>query len=288
MQTKLKIIFALLFISTQTLAGNSSTTTLPLELSSQDLPFTTIQIEGHKIPLIFDTGASKSSLVLNNELIKKWHLKTIPTAKKSCFHDCTGKKICLKIDAIPEVKIGDFTLRNVPCQRMDELWGGHKEGFIWFEAARNGVIGLDLLRQFNVFIDYPRSQVTLMQLGQYPTQVDLKNWLQVPFKMTYGISTAAKINGTKVVLVWDTGANNSSIKSSVKIDAKKTSCADKDDPSCQYFKTNAFQVDNKKLTQTKFFIQQAQMPFDGFIGSSFFKEHIVFIDFKNNILFVHP
>ena len=45
-------------------------------------------------------------------------------------------------------------------------------------------------------------------------------------------------------------------------------------------------IGGKQLPKTKFFIQEGKVPFDGLIGSSFFKEHMVFFDFKNNLIFI--
>ncbi|EKE01545.1 MAG: hypothetical protein ACD_21C00106G0005 [uncultured bacterium] len=289
MKIKLKIFITLLAISIQSFAADATTTILPLELSTQGLPVTSIQIQGHKIPLIFDNGASRSNVVLSKELVRKLHLKIIPTNKKSCFHGDDGKVMCLKVYTVPELKIGNMTMHNVSCELMDKLWGGHyDEGFIWFEAAKNGVIGLELLRQFNVLVDYKASRVVLMKPGEYPHQYDIKSWMKIPFSNKYGITTIAKINGVDVTLVWDTGANNSIMKSTVKIPAKKKSCAYKENPSCQYFETTTFMLGDNQLPKTEFFIQKSEIPFDGLIGSSFFKEHQVFFDFKNNLLFVKP
>lgn len=47
-------------------------------------------------------------------------------------------------------------------------------------------------------------------------------------------------------------------------------------------------VGDKQLPKAKFFVQQDELPFDGMIGSGFFKEHQVFFDFKNNLMFINP
>lgn len=276
MKTKLQILITLLMMSIRAFAAGADTIILPLEFSAQGFPVASVQIQGHKIPLIFDNGATKSSIVLSKELVKKLDLKIIPAHKKTCFHDVNGKKTCSKVYTIPELKIGQMIMHDVPCELMDKLWF----------KAKNGIIGLDLLHQFNVLIDYKASQIILTKLGEYPQQYNIKKWTQIPFSNKYGITTIAKINGTNVTLVWDTGANGSIMKSTVKIPTEKKSCAYKENPSCQYFETITFMVGNKPLPKTRFTIQKIEVPFDGLIGSDFFKEHRVFIDFKNNILFV--
>lgn len=260
---------------------------LPIELSQQGFPVVAIEIQGHSIPVIFDNGASRTSIALSQEIVKKLELKLLPTNEKACFHDDTGKETCLKVYTIPELKIGHKTLRNVPCQLMDKLWGGHyDEGFIWFEAAKNGVLGLDFLRQFNVLVDYPSSRAILIPLGAYPHQYNVKNWIRMPVS-TDGI-IVANINGVTTKLVWDTGANHSIMKSTAKVLTEGKIATIKGDPPYQSFETTTFTVCDQPFPKTEFFIQKSEFPFDGLIGSSFFKEHPVFFDFKNNVMWVKP
>jgi hypothetical protein len=281
------LFLTILGIFTPSLAANSNEIILPLKFSSQGFPIVSIQVQGHDIPLIFDSGAHHNSIVLNNALVKKLNLKMTPTNKKACGHDDTGKETCLKTYVISEIKLGNMAMHNMPCQLMNKLWGGHyDEGFILFEASKNGVVGLDLLRQFNVLVDYKNSRAILTKLGEYPRQYkDIKNWSQIPFSDKYGITTSSKINNINTNLVWDTGANDSIIKSTSKVFLGKTSCESISNPSC-FFETTTFTNGNKQLPKIKFFIQKDELPFDGLIGSSFFKEHIVFFDFKNKLVLV--
>ena len=284
---KIKIFITLLIVSIQSFAMDTTEIVLPLTFSTQGFPIAAIQIQGNNIPLIFDNGASRTTITLSKELVKKLNLKMTPTNKKVCFHDDTGKETCLKIYTVPELKIGQMMMHNVPCQLMDKLWGGHyDEGFIWFEAAKNGVIGLDLLRQFNVLVDYKNSRVILNKLGEYPQQYDVKSWIRVPVAHDSGIINA-KINGADVTLVMDTGTNNSIMKSTAKVFAGKKSCESNNDPSC-YFETTTFMIGDRPLPKTKFSIQKDEFPFDGLIGSDFFKAHQVFFDFKNSLIFIKP
>lgn len=285
MNIKRKIFIILAVIFVQSCAKTSNhVAVLPLLLSVHGLPVTSVQIQEYNIPIIFDNGATSTSIALNKELVEKLHLNIVPTNNKSCFLNGSGKKTCLKVYTVPKLNIGQMTMSNIPCQLTEGLWGEHYDGEL--AAARNGAIGLNLLRQFNVLIDYQASQIILMKLGEYPYQHDMKDWMRIPFSNKYGITTTAKINGTNVTLVWDTGANYSMIKSTAKIFVNKKSSLNKNSQSCKYFETTALITDGKQSLNTKLSIQKAGFPFDGLIGSSFFKEHRVFFDFKNNLLFV--
>jgi hypothetical protein len=290
------LLLATIGIFAPALASDNDEIVLPLEFSTQGFPIASIHIQGHDVPLLFDNGASRTTITLSKDLVKKLGLKMAATNKKNCFHDGTGKKTCLKVYTVPEIKIGHMTMHNVPCQLMEKLWGGHYEdGFIWFEAAKNGVIGIDLLRQFNVLVDYQTSQAILTKLGEYPHQYDVKNWIQIPFAKKSGIINA-KINGADAKIVFDSGSNASVMKSTAKIpvqEIEKKSCASINDKSCSYyFETTTFVVDNKQLPKTKFVVQKSagedKIPFDALIGSDFIKKHPIFFDFKNDMIFIKP
>lgn len=275
----------ILLVPTIIFANAKDEIIVPLQFSEQGFPVATVQIQNHNIPLIFDNGASRSNIVLNKDIVKQLNLKIIPTNNEVCSHDDTGKRNCLKTYIIPELKIGQLTLQNISCELMDKLWGGHyDEGFKWFAAARNGVIGLKLLQQFNLLLDYKHSRAILTTLGTYPKEYDIKNWVAIPFDKKGIIN--AQINGVNVSLVTDTGANNSIMKASAKVLVDKKPCDPKKD-LCQYLEPKTFTVGNKQLPKIKFGVQQDEFPFDGVIGSSFFKEHQAFFDYQNNILFIN-
>jgi hypothetical protein len=271
------------------LADDNNDIILPLKFSRDGTPIISIQIQNHNIPLIFDSGAQKISIALSKYIVNNLHLKILPTKNKVRYFDGTGKINCYKVYIIPELKIGNTIMHNIPCHLIDKIWGGHDGKLVSFEALRNGVVGLDLLRKFNVLIDYQARYIIVNKLSSYPARIDFKNWLQIPFYDRYGITTKAQINGKKTILVWDTGANVSVINRTSKLlkAVQKKSCADKNNQHCRYFETKSIAIGGKKLPKMQFFIpKNLTLPFDGLIGSSFFKKHIVFFDFKNKLIFI--
>lgn len=114
-------------------------------------PSTVITIQGKSIPILFDTGAKKSDLVLSKHALKNIRAKF--TGKQICFKAMDGQH-CQKEFLIPEVTIGSFVIQNVKGTLMTKLWGGKDESFRETEASRNGVIGFNLLSKFNVLLDW--------------------------------------------------------------------------------------------------------------------------------------
>lgn len=122
--------------------------------------------------MIFDTGAYKTEITLSPHALKDIHVTY--TGKQHCFPAMDGQ-YCEKEFIIPELKIGDFVLKNVTGQLMPKLWGGHDEGFKATEASRDGVIGLALLSQFNILLDFPHSKAILVKQGASISGYDVKN-----------------------------------------------------------------------------------------------------------------
>jgi hypothetical protein len=208
-------------------------------------------------------------------------LKLLSSDKSKCFHDSTGKKTCLKTFIIPKLKIGEFTMHNVSGVMRDYMWGNKPEpDFIYIDAYKNGVIGLNVWREFNLLIDYPHEQAVLMKHGVYPKNYDVKNWVKIPFEITkYGITTAAKINSVDTLLSWNTAANHSVIMQSTM---KKIARVPSEYLS---FAPKKFTVGRMDVPSPELHIVDEGFPFD-VIGSSYFTEHVVFIDFKNQYLFI--
>jgi hypothetical protein len=261
---------------------------LHLSFSPQGMPATTIQIQGKTIPLAFDISSTRTNIALSADIIKKLNLQLAPSNEKFCSHDIAGHETCYKTFTIPEVNLGTLAMRNVPGVVRDYMWNNPPDsGFIFTEAYQNGVIGQDLLRKFNVLIDYPREQVVLMPQGQYPKEYNVKSWQRILFTVNrYGITTSAKINGIDVVFAWMTAANHSVLTTAAMQKIFHVKQARFGKTTCVALAPDSVVIANKKFPSTPFYPADEEFPFDGLIGSTFFQEHAVFFDFKNNYLYV--
>jgi hypothetical protein len=291
--------FMLILVSVHALAVDkisNSHTSLPLLFNTGNpepygLPSAIIEIQGKIIPIIFDSGASKSEITLSEYALK--NLKVNFTGNQVCTTALDGRH-CEEEFIIPEVKIGTFVLKNVKGTLMSELWGGDDKSFIPTEASRNGVIGYDLLEKFNVLLDYPHQQAILFQKGIRPTQYDFSQWIALPF--TDQLYTKVLINGKKMTLGWDTGSVPSIIKASAVLNLAKSAC-ERDTPygrnkSCNRIVTETFETfpDKSKLPETWFRVRNipAEAPFDGLMGSNFFMDNLVYFDFDNHKILIKP
>src|SRR3990167_11100753 len=118
------LIPALLSINVAAFAANNTQTILPLEFntgnSSQNgLTSTVIDIQGHKIPLIFDTGDKKSGISLSQYALHGINVKF--TGKEICSRTMDGQ-MCRKEFILPEVKLGSIAIKNVTGTVMGKFW----------------------------------------------------------------------------------------------------------------------------------------------------------------------
>lgn len=139
-------------------------TTLPL-IIHKTKPYVMASIvmnNGKKIPvkLLLDTGASHS-LWLNSSadtLIK------VPDNAEDVF---LGKglngDIFGKLGRITEVQLGDFAFSNPVVAFPDSISSSKTRGLDY----RHGTLGAELLRRFDIIIDYPNRKITLIKNSNF-------------------------------------------------------------------------------------------------------------------------
>ncbi len=275
-------------------ASLQTKTTLPLQFNTGNpapygMPSTVIFIQGKKIPVILDTGAMKSELVLSKHALKNIQVKY--TGKNICFHAVDGK-YCQPEFILPEVKLGSFTVKNVTGSLMAQLWASnHTQGFKATEASKDGVIGLVLLSKFNLLLDYPNSKALLIKPNAKPHNYNINDWISIPFQDR--LLTQLKLNGRTMTFGWDTGAVPSVIKQSVVKEFKQTPCPS----NAPYAKRGCLSVVPQSLTtlsgkvtpKSWFRIDDipSVAPFDGLFGANFFADNQVYFDFDNHLIYVN-
>ena len=253
--------------------------TMPVSFS-QGEPASIITIGDKTIPLMIDSGASKNFLVLSKRALK--NIKVTYTGQTHCFKALDGP-YCFKKFIIPIVKIGNFILHDVPGEEMQHLWDANTKGFIETEAAKNGIIGLALLTKFNVLFYFKNKQITYMPFHFIPSNLDLKQCHPVKADFSQGIVANFFFNNKMNKMVLDTGANISIINP--KNTNKTLYYCNKDHindfKNCKIDKIALF-ADQKP---ENFYVRSFNLPFDGFIGSTYLLNHRVFIDSFNKTVY---
>lgn len=283
----------IVFLFINNISCSPGETTMPLRFDSGNIsPYgmvsTQIKINGKIFPLLVDTGASKISLALKKKVIDA--ISVDYTGEKTCFDSISGQH-CYPNLVVKEVSLGHITMHNVNGISIDEVWGGI-DPIEQAGAFENGLIGLELLTQFNVLFNYPDSSITLLPHGQFSNEINSNKFKKIPFTLQGGILTKMKINQQEVHLIWDTGAIPSILNHGKFDNMKLTPCplnlpyAGHD---CQIIKIDDFStLSDHSLGETWFMVDNLpkNIHFDGLIGDNFFREHLVFFDFKNHQIYI--
>lgn len=114
----------------------------------------------------FDTGAGmclllSTQFVKDSALLVKRKAKVIPTEAQGL-----GGKMQMFITTMNEFRIGNYTFRNVPTYLFDDVTN------ITSYPSLGGMIGNDLLRRFNLTLNYARKEIHLMPNTHFRDQFD--------------------------------------------------------------------------------------------------------------------
>ena len=138
--------------------------TLPIEVS-QSKAFLTVDVEVEenkivKAKLLIDTGSSDALWLFENEE------KQLRIPDKN-FEDFLGRGLSGSIfgarTRVSSLKLGQFELNDAKAAFPDSLSIVHLKNF----KNRDGSIGAEVLKRFNIIFDYPQSKMTLSKNGNF-------------------------------------------------------------------------------------------------------------------------
>jgi len=113
----------------------------------------------------FDTGAGLCAL-LSTDFVNDSLL--LDSRKKSFFTQAQGLggKATMRLTTVKELRIGPFKFRKVPTYVFDDQYN------VTSYPNLGGLIGNDILRRFNVILNYDRRSIYLMPNSHYREQFD--------------------------------------------------------------------------------------------------------------------
>ena len=157
------------------------------------IPDTITVINGHKIPLMIDLGASMgdADIILKKKAAKQLGIKG--HAPKICAYSQSGIT-CYLTTSIQTIKIGNKTYYNLKALIALKDWGGAtfykniKKG----NSYKNGVITLSFLKKFNVLFDFNHHIMVLLNKYKFPEQFTYQH-IPTPFTINNGVNKASKL-----------------------------------------------------------------------------------------------
>lgn len=131
------------------------------------IPIVTAQLRNGKTQnnsrYYFDTGAGMC-LLLSQQFVKDSAILTSRKRQKKVIQteaQGLGGKMSMDITTIQEFKLGSFSFRNVPVYLFDDVTNVTAYPFL------GGMVGNDLLRRFNLILNYGKKEIYLMPNSHY-------------------------------------------------------------------------------------------------------------------------
>lgn len=241
---------------------------IPVTLGPRNQPIIDVSVEGITHPFNLDLGSSVA-FSLSEKILQKIDRTKYGT---STWFDFRGNPYESPLYIIPEIKIGNLIFSNVFANRDSEDF--HANATIEGDPQQfPGVIGLPILEKYNLFLDFPRSKIYASNdhLSLQKRGLLSQNLLSIPFTPhSDGIILNVETDTGIQRLMIDTGATLTVMRTSHPTFTKKFCIMGHD-----------FGERSIKVLDLS-----PQFDFDGSIGMDFIKEHPIFIDYVNKVIFI--
>ncbi len=249
-------------------------------------PLTTVEINGVKRTVLVDLGSAVCDFHLEKRVLLD--LKDKERLEDGEMGDLRGNVYPTFQFRVPEIKLGEVSLLNpIVAERNHEhlyntyaIPGPNTRKLTADRSDRiDGKIGLRVFERYNCLFDFPNSKILLFDHNA-ENQCKSDRFIPVPFSIEkYGVVLTVETDGGPRKMVLDTGATHSVIRRST------TKLAD---PDTWYHSTDHFLIggcDYGPWDLILFDVSE-EWDIDGCIGTEFFLEYPIFLDFKNQVAYI--
>ena len=263
---------------------------ISITFNQSNIPLALVDIQGEKYALAIDLG-DKFSLSLNRHALK--NLGKMP---HSPLHnrDAWGKSYETQAYILSKIKIGDLSFNDVIVAEVNEAFV--KNTTLWAETDnleellkdRFGTIGRGLLGELNLLLDVKNSLIFVSNNIKKLKKdgYNLEQLIKVPFETgRTGVVLSINTDIGTIKLSIDTGSTVSLLRSSLfqdeKLNAQKH--------GLPVYATSKFQIGNKDFGNTNLYLFDMTPELneiDGVLGMDFLKNHVVYIDYKNKVVYI--
>jgi hypothetical protein len=237
------------------------------------------------VEVFLDTGAAQVGVGLSTETVRSLGLQS--TGRTRTLKTNYGR-VRTRRAIVPEARLGGITFSKLACDRVDA------EAHPSFDDR--GILGLALLRQFNVLFDYRGSRLVLSRPGHFPADFDSASWKRIPFAdHPDGMMISGRPEGISKDLNWclDTGAialdpEGKEYYNLMKPKHFSGMAGTLERDNRVFAKLHAFQSGGIEFGPLNFLGLDFSEPggVDGFLGADFFMKNRVWIDFANDVLWI--
>lgn len=241
---------------------------IPITFASRGSPTINVSINGKIYPLELDLGSS-FLFSLCQEILQNIHKTPYGTAKWSDFR---GQRYESPAYTIPEIKIDNLAFFNaVTRQSRDDF---HTNVTLSKRPSQPiGIIGLPILERYNLLLDFSHSTIYASNdhLSLQKTGFLSENLLTIPFTLhPDGILLNVETDAGTYRLMLDTGSTHTAIRAPHPDSTVK-------------FCIMGHDFGERSIVS---FDLSPQFDFDGCLGMDFLREHPLFIDYSNKMIFI--
>jgi len=249
-------------------------------------PIIELALDGNNYSMKLDLGA-KTSLSIYQEELDKLKKKNYGSTH---WVDVKGNKYTTQRYLLPKVKLHNVSLYDVfieeepPCFSDNaKLWEDEEDALNAYKGV--GRIGYLLLKRMHVILDFPNAQALFCEKsrGFSINPISLQA-VAIPFELSsYGIVVLVKTDfGEKRFLI-DTGSTITLLRE------KPENALFLQKNGLDVLTSSKFVIAGKDFGNKELFFFELSPQFngiDGIIGMDFLKQHMLFLDFEKNILYL--
>lgn len=247
-----------------------------------DLPVVEFVVEDHTLRLIVDLGGTDAvslSASAAEQLDLRW------SGRSRSVADAFGRMWRSREFVIPRAELAGLTLDGVRGYEMHDgrfnipSAGGRPP------VQLDGYIGVDLLRRFNLLVDYPNGRFRLVA-HDAPPPVDTSAWATSAFEFGRpGVTSRIGLDGVSRLATWDTGANHTVIRPDrVSRSAPRRQRTTGDEMTSAELTIGGTPLGSLELVLLDF----RQPSVDVILGTNLFRDHATWFDFTASRLAVEP
>jgi hypothetical protein len=255
---------------------------VPIELQ-RGMPIVEFQTQGRTLRMIVDLGGTHDVAMIKSTLRE---LDVHFTGRSTFVSSAFGVIRRSREFILPEARLAELSLRNLHGYEVHDerlqIPGPPGES----PTQYDGYIGIGLLRQFNLLVDYPNDRIVLSAHDSDPP-VDVDSWPSSSFRDgRQGVISPIHLNGTRMLANWDTGANHTVIRAN-RVEASRPRWSFNEHQDAVTFESLAiggFDIGSFDLVLMDF----RQPNVTVILGTNLFERRAVWFDFSMRRLWIDP